>query len=222
MWSRFGDTSFSLESYRNRIPVEQYDLKGNYIATYSSFSDAVVAIGKDNSFVSAISKCCRKQSTQAYGYIWRLKGDTLQSDDITNIRINGVKIDQYSVGGEFIKTHNSLQDALRYIGVKECQGSNIKKCCDGISPIRFGYVWRYSGEPFSLYPVYQKKGGSSKAVSQYSLNNDYIKTYPSAKEAAAANGIKNSSQITHVCKGHGKTAGGYIWKYTNTSVKEAK
>lgn len=68
-------------------------------------------------------------------------------------------------------------------------------------------------KPLPLF--YINKGGSSKPVSQYSLDGNFIKSYPSAKEAATAVGIKKSSQITYVCKGHGKTAKGYIWKYSN-------
>lgn len=214
LWSESDHEIFSLDNYRKRIEVDQYDINGNYITTYPSLSEATVTIGKDDSFVSGISQCCRKERTQAYGYIWRYKGDPLLYDD-TNVRLRNIKVDQYSIDGTFIKTHISIQDALRDIGVKENQVSNIKKCCDGISPIRFGYVWRYTGDPFSLYPVYIKKGGSSKPVSQYTLDGSFIKSYPSAKEAATAVGIKKSSQITYVCKGYGKTAKGYIWKYSN-------
>lgn len=212
LWSKSDHEVFSFDNYRNRIEVDQYDLSGNYIATYTSISEAVIAIGKNDSYVSGISQCCRKERTQAYCYIWRYKGEALSSDD-TNVRLRNIKVDQYSIAGTFIKTHMSIQNALRYIGVKENQVSNIKKCCDGISPIRFGYVWRYAGDPFSLYPVYTKKGGLSKPVSQYSLDGSFIKSYPSVKEAAIAVGIKKSSQITSVCKGHGKTAKGYVWKY---------
>ena len=70
-------------------------------------------------------------------------------------------------------------------------------------------------KPLPLF--YINKGGSSKPVSQYSLDGNFIKSYPSAKNAALAVGLKKKgSQITSVCKGHGKTAKGYIWKYTNS------
>ncbi len=215
LWSKSDYETFSLDGYRKKIEVDQYDLNGNYIATYSSLSEATIAIGKNISYVSGITQCCKNERTQAYGYIWRYKGNTLSINDVS-VRLKNIKVDQYSIDGTFIKTHTSMQEALRDIGVKENQVSNIKKCCDGVSPIRFGYVWRYTGEPFSLYPVYINKGGSSKPVSQYSLDGNFIKSYPSAKDAALAVGLKNGSQITSVCKGHGKTAKGYIWKYTNS------
>lgn len=48
-------------------------------------------------------------------------------------------------------------------------------------------------------------------VSKYDLNGNFIKTYPSIREA-----IKQNSRCTAlaaVCKGLRKTAGGFIWKY---------
>ena len=49
-------------------------------------------------------------------------------------------------------------------------------------------------------------------VIQYNKNGEYIAEYASAKEAQRETGIF-STVIGKVCKGQGKTAGGYIWKY---------
>lgn len=57
----------------NRTAVEQYDLDGNYIASYRSIMDAAKAVG--------ISKQCiwlclnRKGSKTSAGYIWKRKID---------------------------------------------------------------------------------------------------------------------------------------------------
>lgn len=53
----------------------------------------------------------------------------------------------------------------------------------------------------------------SKKVSQFDLNNNFIRTFNSIKEAAIFNNIGDDSKITKVCKGKRKTAYGYIWKY---------
>ena len=58
-----------------------------------------------------------------------------------------------------------------------------------------------------------------KTINQYTLNNEYIQSFPSAKSAADFLGkITNTSKgatshITDVCKGKRKTAYGYIWKF---------
>ena len=58
----------------------------------------------------------------------------------------------------------------------------------------------------------QKTNASAKEVIQYSLNNEYIATYPSAAEAARQLNL-DSSTITKVCRGKNKTHGGFIFKY---------
>ncbi len=52
----------------------------------------------------------------------------------------------------------------------------------------------------------------SKSVSQFTLDGEFIKTYPSASEAGREMGI-NDVSIRYCCNGKHKTAGGYIWKH---------
>jgi len=64
--------------------------------------------------------------------------------------------------------------------------------------------------------VWNNKFGSkhcaSKKVLQYSKTGSLIKEHGSIVEAAKEVNISPSS-ITHVCKGRGKSAGGYCWKF---------
>lgn len=62
----------------------------------------------------------------------------------------------------------------------------------------------------------------SKMVSMYSLNNEYIRTFPSTQEAARymvenkLTGCKHSTIRTHiseVCRGKRKTAAKFKWKF---------
>ena len=62
---------------------------------------------------------------------------------------------------------------------------------------------------------------TGKIVNQYSLTNDFIQSFPSAKAAAESLGKVTStskgatSHISDVCRGKRKTAYGYIWKFSN-------
>ena len=62
---------------------------------------------------------------------------------------------------------------------------------------------------------------TGKIVNQYSLNNEFIQSFPSAKAAAESLGKVTStskgatSHISDVCRGKRKTAYGYIWKFPN-------
>lgn len=52
----------------------------------------------------------------------------------------------------------------------------------------------------------------SKAVFQYTLDGEFVSAYPSQREAGRVTGI-NSDTIGNVCRGKGKTAGGFIFKF---------
>lgn len=52
----------------------------------------------------------------------------------------------------------------------------------------------------------------SKAVFQYTLDGEFISAYPSQREAGRVTGI-NSDTIGSVCRGTGKTAGGFKWSF---------
>lgn len=57
---------------------------------------------------------------------------------------------------------------------------------------------------------------TKKPVMQFDKNGAIINTFTSMSEAERKTGIFNSS-ISNCCKGKRKTAGGYIWKYAETS-----
>ena len=71
---------------------------------------------------------------------------------------------------------------------------------------------------FALNPERARQIASrvSVAVDMYTLDNQYIQTFTSAVDAKRLLGIDNSS-IIKACKGKIKTAGGYLWKYSNTN-----
>ncbi|WP_158572950.1 MULTISPECIES: NUMOD3 domain-containing DNA-binding protein [Anaerotruncus] len=62
----------------------------------------------------------------------------------------------------------------------------------------------------------QKRTGAgnpmARAVDQYDLSGNYLKTYSTAKEAGDILGIENTN-ITRCCKKERKTAGNFIWRY---------
>lgn len=211
-WSSTGTFDFNVVNYKNRMPVDQYDFNGNMLHTYKSASDACEFIGKTIESVSQILDVCRGKSSHAYGYIWRFKDDPFDLYNIP-VKLAKIKVDKYTIDGEFIVTYDSFQDALRAMGKDIDQGCNLRKGCLGISPIVFGFVWRFHGEPFDKYPVYKNRGGSDKPVDQYTLDGIFVNTYPSAAEGGRVVGLTNGAQVTQVCKGNRYSAGGYLWRY---------
>ena len=74
---------------------------------------------------------------------------------------------------------------------------------------------------YTSQEVNRVKNGIS--INQYDLEGNYIKTFPSIKNAAIELGILKSpkdrgctSHISDVCKNKRKTAYGYIWKYADS------
>ena len=57
-----------------RKPILQYDLEGNFIKEWPSIAKAAASLKKNGGH---ISQCCLHQRKNAYGYIWRHKGDNL-------------------------------------------------------------------------------------------------------------------------------------------------
>jgi len=55
------------------------------------------------------------------------------------------------------------------------------------------------------------------SILQFSINNIYLHTYVSLREASRISKI-NKTSISDTCKGKQKTAGGYIWKYSDDNV----
>lgn len=63
----------------------------------------------------------------------------------------------------------------------------------------------------------RKKGNTNrrKSVLQYDKNNNFVKEWNSAYEAALSLNKKSGAAITEVCSGKRKSIFGYIWKYKN-------
>lgn len=148
----------------NKREVHQYDLKGNYIASYSSACEAARILGKD--LDGDIGSCVAGKIASAGGYFWR--SERVDKIDISNFRIlktpkgariydmseegrskrsaaHGKTVNQYSLNGEYIATYCSAKEAGRQTGAYH---STIMHCCkhDSRSKTAGGYLWEYDTE----------------------------------------------------------------------------
>lgn len=115
---------------------------------------------------------------------------------------------QYSIQGEFIRTFDSLTNAAESANTTI---TNISKCVNGAHKQAGGYVWRdYVCE---LIPANELPVPKCRAVEQYDSNGNFIKTYPSLKEAALALGVSPEAVCCAV-KGKAKTCAGFVLKYS--------
>ena len=91
-------------------------------------------------------------------------------------------------------------------GRKVTWGNKISESLKG-KPKHSGFGGKTKGKP-------KIKNINSRIVEQYDLQDNFIKEWPSGREAYRQLGIHYGS-ISLCCLGKTKTAGGYIWKFKN-------
>ena len=122
---------------------------------------------------------------------------------------NDKKVYQYSLDGALIGEYKSAHEAARALNI---QFTNICKVCRGERKTAGGFGWSY--EKKEIEEPIQTITKHNTAVLQYDKSGNFITEYKSAREAQKQTGISNTT-IGLVCKGKGKTAGGFVWKYKN-------
>lgn len=122
---------------------------------------------------------------------------------------NDKKVYQYTISGDFVAEYKSAHEAARALNI---QFTNICKVCRGERKTAGGFGWSYT-KAESIEPIKTKRLGDG-TVLQFTKEGEFIAEYSSAKEAWRQTGI-NDTTIGLVCKGRGKTAGGFVWKYKN-------
>ena len=126
------------------------------------------------------------------------------------------KVCQYDLQGNFIKTWDCMREAERELNISN---GSIYNCCKGIQKKTGDFIWRYADEKMtneylSWCNELHSGGNQKKAITQYSLDNEFICLFDSISEAEIKTGVDKGS-ISACCRGRNKTAGGFIWKYYN-------
>lgn len=60
-----------------------------------------------------------------------------------NYHTTKVKVDQFDKNDNFIKTHNSIAEAIEFIGLKKSSKSAITRVCRGSQKTCGGFIWKY-------------------------------------------------------------------------------
>jgi hypothetical protein len=125
---------------KNTKKVIQYDLNGNEVGKYDSFSQAARKIGitKNNNIGHVVNT-----NNVAYGFFWRNENVPITVDD--KITYSGStkhfkKVLQYDLNMNFIREFNSTNEVADIFGVNR---SSIGDCCRGNSKTSCGFIFRY-------------------------------------------------------------------------------
>jgi group I intron endonuclease len=140
----FGDKISKIKIEMNHCgkTVIQYSKNGDFIREWKSAADIERT---HNIKAENISRVCLKKQKTAGNYIWRFKDNQLTSDEIREINIlkrNRKRVDQLTKNGEYIKTFNSIKDAIDSVGGSNT--SRIVAVCKGYDNSYKGYKWKYS------------------------------------------------------------------------------
>ena len=121
------------------------------------------------------------------------------------------KIKSYDYYGNLICCYKNCYEAA-----KKINGSpqSIYTSCFGKTGGYYGCIWRFEEDSFDTYKVPHK---GIRMVNQYTINDVFIKTYGSIKEAGETLGIKRPNISAVLSKDYKscKTAGGYQWFYAD-------
>lgn len=197
-------------------PVNQFDLKGNFICSYNSIKDASKATNIDS---SNIIFCCKKQKYKsAGGYIWRYKDEAFTKEEIDSLNNNTYilresiypSIKQFDVFGNYIDTYKNVSIASQ--STNTTQGSIISTCL-GKTYSANKYVWRFIDDDFDKYNINYEKNLSKifPMINMYSTNDEFIKQFNSPSDACIFLNAKSISAICNCCNYLSKTSYGYKW-----------
>lgn len=186
-------------------PVQQYDLKGNFIAEYPSAHQADYATGIN---YSSICACCRGEKFYTKQYQWKYLNSEKKIVDISqDIKVQSeTPIWQYDLNENFIREYKNFNEAAMSISSSK---SALCNCLKGKTNSCAGYKWSYANSPILKR---FKKSWNGKKIGQFDKENNLIEIYNSAVEACQKTGISNTS-IGKVCNGKAKTAGNFIWRF---------
>lgn len=122
-------------SDKQKIPVHQYDLEGNFIQSFDSMREAQRCVANNNG--SSISKVINNKENSAYGFLWSLdKKDKIMPLD----KKYRQDIYQYDKNMNFIKKYKSVRDAAKALGKPP---ANISACALKKRKTAYGYIWSY-------------------------------------------------------------------------------
>ncbi len=184
-----------------------------------------------------VTKCLKKETEliDLYGRLiegtGKLTNIVRDNSEIEKKRIENLLISiekrkkktyKYSKEGLFLKEYSSLGEAAFK---NNTLPTDIMNCITGRNYLTVGFQWKY--EKFDKIPDYKELKRIRKetnliieprAIDQYSLRGEFIRTWESAKEAAEYLKVAKSA-IRNVLCGISDSCCNFLWVYKGKSVK---
>lgn len=185
-----------------RIPCYQYDLNGNFIREYQSYSDAAKELSRN---LRTIQRAIKYSTKCAGYYLTNVRHDQLDIEKIhDHTKGNRITIYQYDSTGQYECYYNSISEASKILNI---HSSNISRA------VKLGCICNkkyFSTTYQQKYEISNNININSSKIYQYELNGKYIASYTNMQEAKNILGIK--ANIYNAIK-LGQTCGGYQWSF---------
>ena len=124
---------------------------------------------------------------------------------------------QFDLFGNFIQEFYSAHEASRQTDIDY---SSICSCCRKEKQNTKNYQWSYERDDISITDIHSQVTYRDRRVLQCDKSGNVIQVYTTLAEAAAASGVAKST-ISNVCRGIGKSGGGFIWYYEDNPNPKA-
>lgn len=204
----------TIRNYKVRWQQHKQVAKSADSSKYALYA-AIQKLGVDNFYPILIEQCDNSILNEREQY-WIKHYQTKVENGGYNLTDGGdanserqkKHIFRYSLDGKYIDEFDSIADAAWELQVPV---SGIGKAANGQLNQSHGYRWSFIKKDF----LTKKYKSNSKEIKQFSKEGIYIKTFPSARQAAieVANNPKGVSNISAVARGERQTAYGFKWTY---------
>jgi hypothetical protein len=192
------------------LPVAAYRLTGELYKVFKTTEEAAKYAGTHKATISA---SCNTENgvNNVAGYLWRrFEKEPLKrvAPFVSENTLNSKKIHQYNYKGEYIRSFKSKREAEREVGMDREDGDLIYSR---------GFWFLQSDKKPEMKNKIKYQPSQKRKVDQIDKKTgELIKTWSTGREATRVLGIYS---ISAACKGKRKTAGGFIWRYSDEDYK---
>lgn len=167
---------------KRRKKYLQYDLKGNFLKEWGSYSEIVKTLGHFSN-----KKVLKSSNYTSYNSLWRYKTDNHSLKIDPHVNLCKHPIYQYNLKGQFINKFESLLEASTKLNIP-C--GNISKHLQKLTKICYGFYFSKEERNFEIYEkihLFQKK------LKVTNLITNEIIEYKSLREMAKIKKINRGS-----------------------------
>ena len=125
-------------------PIDVYTIYGTFVGSFVNIKDAFNVLKLEGKQQNQAILCCRGESTNAFGYVWRFKDESF--DKYSCATINGkLRINKYTLDGIFVDTYNNYTDAA--YSVETTNRKAISDSCKHENHMYRNFLWFYINDP---------------------------------------------------------------------------